>query len=195
MNSTFKNHAKIIKLAEEFDVMSLFEKYEKDISTGEAYFNFIKKHNVKNMESLFEILFYRELEAIELGDITHYNGKNLINLIDFVEDNFPEHYFYQKIDICDKKVIGRFEVNNIERGINRMDKNPHLNLPSYCSGVESDYATAIEIETIYEFIIPEVQLFKGKDNIVFVAEDHNLHKYYYISNRKYDERAYGTHYM
>jgi hypothetical protein len=196
MNSTYKNHAKIIKLAEMFDLDALYERYEENISFGEAYFNFIKKNNFTNMEVIFQTLFEKELYAIEYGNITNIRGKYLVDIINFVEDNFPEHYFYQKFDINGKEVIGQVSVPNIERGIKRMDKNPFLKLPPYCSGYESDYLTAIEIETIYEYKIPIVQIFACNENKFFIGENiDKCFKTYTISDTKYDSRAYGTHYM
>lgn len=208
--TTFKNHEKMISLFKKLNISTLFFKFfylpdsyhdkliMESISVEEAYFSVIKEFNLSSMSDIFTFFFDNYFYLIDCGDLnSDLSNEDMIHIINFIEKNFEENIFLNFDIVNGQKVFGDFDYTHLDRALNR--KIPGIEERLYSSPYfkyqESDYATAIEIETTICNAIPFVRINDCQNGFFCSRHSQSDETYFFISNTKYDERAYGSHYM
>lgn len=199
MNTTLKNHSKFISLLRDIEPGIMMDKlYEENKSTGVAYFELIKENKLQTMEDIFMFFLGDYFQKIHHGTFNKFNAFIAAMIIEFFETNFSNHDYFEGETIAGKKVFGNTGLMNLDRAILRKKAGEEetLSLEPYHKETYADYETAIEIETTYVYAVPFARLVSVMDEkIILVTLDEDDEVEFYKSSLRYDERAYGTHYM
>lgn len=111
------------------------------------------------------------------------------------EENIMDEFikFQNEIEINGIKLVGELSIN-IERFSKKIIKNPKAMMygEPYFDCSESDYKTAVEIETYDIYKVPAYRARKLDKNTFYVYEDQNSEETFF-KNKSSHFIGYGTH--